>query len=245
MITPDGWFDWAIRDPGPADKVYSEPCRSEGVIFHSAVGYYGGWRSRLDSTARLPNGRYTEYAAASVTGWIAYDGTLTQHYDIFKGCWASGSREANVRFNAFEGEGGWNPVNEPYRPAQIVTAVRISRDLMGYKHLERLHRLSLGVPPIGVFSLGEHNECVTLWGGGLTACPSHRVLWDAITKMLKEGDMTPEQMAELKDHINRALAASETRVNEKLQQLLTFDAAVAQNLDGDHEKIKAKLGIAP
>lgn len=241
VITPDGWFQWAVRDPGPADKKYSEPCRSEGVVFHSAVGYYGGWRSRLDSTARLPNGRYTDYAAASVTGWIAYDGTLMQHYPISVSCWASGNREANTRFNAFECEGGYEPVNEPLREAQIVTATRIVRELKEHKGWSRMQRLSFGVPAAAVFALGEHQECVTLWGGSPTACPSSRIPWAEIIRRLREDTVTPEQMAELKEHVNRTVAAAETRINEKIQNLLTFGAAVATNLDADHTRIEAKL----
>ncbi len=51
-ITPDGWFDWMRREPGPPDKVYSLPNAVDFYVAHSAVGYYGGWTSRLFSAAR-------------------------------------------------------------------------------------------------------------------------------------------------------------------------------------------------
>lgn len=46
-ITPDGWFDWMRREPGPPDKVYSQPNAVDFYVAHSAVGHYGGWASRL------------------------------------------------------------------------------------------------------------------------------------------------------------------------------------------------------
>ena len=70
-ITADGWFDWMRREPGPPDKVYSETNRVDFYVAHSAVGYYGGWSSRLFSRERDAAGRYTAYAAVSAHGWIA------------------------------------------------------------------------------------------------------------------------------------------------------------------------------
>ena len=182
MITEQGWFSWARRDPGPSDKVYTAPCLSQGVIFHSAVGYYNGWRTRLDSTARLPNGRYTDYAAASVTGWVEKDGTLIQHYPITASCWASGNAISNIAFNAFEHAGG-PPGNEsePLTLGQKGADLRIVRDLMAHKKLTKVRRITELVPwsavLASIFWLGEHNEAVTLWGGGQTACPSKRIPW--------------------------------------------------------------------
>ena len=37
-ITPDGWFDWMRRKPGPPDKVYSQ---------RNAVDFYVALRRRL------------------------------------------------------------------------------------------------------------------------------------------------------------------------------------------------------
>lgn len=141
MITADGWLDWALRVPGPADKCYSQPCQSMGYVPHSAVGYYQGWLGRLFSTARLPNGRYTKYAAASVTGFIRYSGIVIQHYPLGVSCWASGNRHANVKFNAFENEGGWLDHDEPLTVPQIEANIRIIKDMMIWKGLKVAERV--------------------------------------------------------------------------------------------------------
>ena len=184
-VTPDGWLSWAERDPGPPDKKYTEPCLSAGYVPHSAVGYYGGWRSRLDSTDRLPNGRYTDYAAASVTGWIAYDGTVIQQYPFTVSCWASGNRHANTSFNAFENEGGFDPTDEPLTTQQVRANVRIIQELSAWK----------GWTPQRMVTLLEHNECVALWGGGATSCPSNRIPWATILAALNTTPQEDDDMA--------------------------------------------------
>jgi len=186
VITPDGWLDWAKRDPGPPDKVYSQPNASIGYVPHSAVGYYGGWRSRLDSLERDPDDprRYSKYTAASVTGWIAYDGTVTHHYPFSASCWASGNRYANTHFNAFENEGGYPNLSEPLTEGQIESSVRIIGELSAWK----------GWTPERGVNLLEHHECVERWGGDATSCPNGRIPWGEILRRLanagaKEDDM--------------------------------------------------------
>jgi LysM repeat protein len=181
MISDDGWLDWARRVPGPADKVYSTPNRGVGYVPHSAVGYYGGWSARLFSDERHPDGRYTSYAAASVHGWIAYDGAVTQHYPFTASCWASGSARANTSFIAFENEGGFDPHNEPLTTAQIDANVRIIRELAAWRGWPGFRR------PAGAHDLDanlyEHRECVR-FGSAATACPSGRIPWDRILAAL-------------------------------------------------------------
>lgn len=167
-ITRDGWIDWGVRDPGPPDKRYSEPCASAGLVFHSAVGYYHGWRARLFDMSRLANGRYTPYAAASVTGFILYDGTLMQHYPIQVSCWASGNWHANTAFNGIEVEGGYAPVTEVWRPAQLDTAVRLTVEVARVRGWEPRHEDDAND------TLLRHSQCVRLWGGSPTACDSGR-----------------------------------------------------------------------
>lgn len=182
MITPDGYFDWAIRDPGPPEKQYSQRNSVQGVIFHSAVGYYAGWQHRLFNMDRLANGRFTPYAAASVTGMVRYDGTLMQNYPIRASCWASGNRVANTNFDAYETEGG-APGNEHelLRGPQKETQLRIVRETMEYRQLTEVRRITSLAPgsviPSTIFWLGEHQECVDRWGGAPTACPSSRIPW--------------------------------------------------------------------
>ncbi|KKN69019.1 hypothetical protein LCGC14_0444910 [marine sediment metagenome] len=139
-LTADGWFDWAERYPGPPDKVYSEPNTAQLYVPHSAVGYYAGWLSRLNSQERDAAGRYTAYAAASVHGFIMYDGKVIQHYPITASCWASGNRRANTTGIAFENEGGYDPVDEPLTAGQIASNVRIVRELMKWRGLTKVQR---------------------------------------------------------------------------------------------------------
>jgi hypothetical protein len=177
MITSDGWLDWVERLPGPADKVYSVPNAARGYVPHSAVGYYGGWASRLFSTDRREDGRYTAYAAASVHGWIAYDGRVQQHYPLDASCWASGSVYPNTHFIAFENEGGFQPYDEPLTDAQVEANLRLIRDLASWRDWPAICR------PVDALdrsaSLYEHRECVR-WGSAPTACPSGRIPWQRL-----------------------------------------------------------------
>lgn len=196
MITPDGWFDWMERVPGPADKVYSEPCTSEIVVFHDAVGYLPGWYSRLFSTNRLPNGLYTPYAAASVTGWLFYDRRQPiQHYPVFKSCWASGSRHLNTKGNAFENEsapgyGTWDPHSPPPQSDwQVECAARVEHDIAAFKGWpEGYWRRPVDANDLTATEY-EHNETVR-WGGLYSSCPNGRIRWADIAALRQEEDMS-------------------------------------------------------
>jgi len=177
VITQDGWLDWAIRVPGPLDKCYSASNTGIGYVPHSAVGFYGGWAARLFSEERRPDGRYTPYAAASVHGWIAYDGTVTQHYPLTASCWASGCEYPNSNFIAFENEGGLEPHDEPLTPAQVQANARIVRELAAWRGWSDIRRPRDAQDTAA--TLYEHNEC-TRWGSAPTACPSRRIPWESI-----------------------------------------------------------------
>ena len=173
MIDAAGWFDFAQRDPGIADKVYSDRCRNVGMIPHSMEGRYSDARSRLFSTQRRTDGRYTEFAAASWTGSILNDGTLIQHYSVFASCWASGARFPNTSFPAFECEG---KAGTPLNAAQVATLRRVRADLSGHFGWKP-RRPTTSTDTTA--SLYEHNEC-TRWGARGTACPSGRIPWASI-----------------------------------------------------------------
>lgn len=115
MITPDGFFDWALRDPGPPEKVYAEPCEHHGIVCHSMAGGFPAARARMFGPDR-----------ASWKGSILNDGTLIQHYPMDASCWTSGSRRANIWFDAFETEGA-----QPggFTDAQNATWARIIAEL--------------------------------------------------------------------------------------------------------------------
>jgi nucleoid-associated protein YgaU len=193
VITEDGWLDWAVRVPGPPDKVSSGTNPAMGYVPHSAVGFYGGWADRLFSTDRRPDGRYTPYAAASVHGWIAYNGAVTQHYPFTASCWASGSTFPNSNFVAFENEGGFDPHDEPLTPAQISANARIIRELAAWRGWTGLRRPKNEHDTSG--NLYEHCECVR-WGSLPTACPSKRIPWDDILAEVDGGSVPkPEPVA--------------------------------------------------
>lgn len=178
MITSDGWFDWMERRPGPSDKVYSQGNTVAGLVPHSAVGYYPGWASRLFSTERLPDGRYTDYAAASVHIWNPYAGVCFQHYPVTDSCWGSGSRFPNTNFVSMENEGGPpGDESEPLTGSQVNVIIRVMEDLSAWKG--GIHWRRPEGPADVNASLYEHNEC-RRWGSPPTACPSSRIPWEEI-----------------------------------------------------------------
>lgn len=193
MITDDGWLDFAVRVPGPADKVYSQPCTSEVYVPHDAVGYLQGWYGRLFSTERDPTDptRYSRYAAASVTGIVldeidpaTGDAKAIQHYPLTASCWASGSRSINTRGNAFETErvrGNFESLETP--PHMVRTHVRIIREIIAWKGWTPRRPADAG--DMGA-TLYEHRECVR-FGAAPTVCPSGRA--DPIWAALQEDDM--------------------------------------------------------
>lgn len=192
-ITPDGWLDWAERVPGPPEKQYSQTNTAQGYIPHSAVGWYGGWLNRLLSTERRPDGRYTDYAAASVHGFIFYNGKVIQHYPFTVSCWASGNRQANCNFVAFENEGGYQPVDEALTIPQLDMNIRIICEISEWK----------GWTPQRGVNLLEHHEAVERWGGDSTACPSERIPWAEIMRQVTEEDdmAAMEEIEKLKGQI--------------------------------------------
>lgn len=183
-ITPDGWFDWMRREPGPPDKVYGQRNAVDFYVAHSAVGYYGGWASRLFSTARDGSGRYTAYAAVSTHGWLAYDGACIQHYPVTASCWASGSREANTRGLAFEIEGGApGKESEPLTAEQKQALERILEDIAAWKGVTSAYwRRPANDRDLNA-TLYEHRECIR-FGSAPTACPSNRIAWAELLSRL-------------------------------------------------------------
>jgi hypothetical protein len=162
----DGWFDWAIRDPGPEEKLW-EDHEDEGVVFHSAVG-------SAQSTIDVVHGPASNNR--SVTGLIHYDGTLTQFYAVGRSPWANGNKQANLRFKGFEFEGGGYWPNgqpnfsEPWTEKQKATGARILKEML----LDRGRQLILKQ------TCHEHNEFFA------TACPSGRVPWVEIIDMASQ-----------------------------------------------------------
>ncbi len=232
----DGWLDWATRIPGPSDKRYSQPNAAVGYVPHSAVGFYAGWESRLFSTERDPDNpaRYSRYAAASVHGWIAYDGSVIQHYPFTVSCWASGNRHANTNFVAFENEGG-PPGDESERltAKQIAANVRIIRELSAWQGWKASRPKSRSD---NTATLYEHNECVRLWGGGATACPSQRIPWDDILAHLRGDPVLLMAGGE-----SMSAVFMKTR-NDPFVYLVTGNTK--RKMHGEREELAKALGIS-
>lgn len=168
---------------GHPDKVYSEVNSGKWIAFHSVVGeeskFQDGVPDRFLSSARKPNGEFTDYAAASALGVIRKSGELIQMYPWWKSTWTSGGRIANINTWAFEVEGGFDPHNEPWTPEQLVTGMLICAAWTELHDGEEITR-DYTRPVNGV--LVEHNEFCREFGYKMTACPSGRnqQLYDAL-----------------------------------------------------------------
>lgn len=198
------WIPWAIRDPGPTDKRYSEPNRREGIVLHSMEGSFDGARSRLMSRYRTPDGRYTSYSAASWHFSLRKDGRLYQHYPLEVSCWHGGNRLANTRFIGLELEG---TKDEPINMPQMETLARLLTDLRPILTLEWVRE------PVGLRTMWLHREVATIAhpNAGPTACPSNRYesffgFWNHLAELAakKEGAVEQE-LDRVLDRLNEVL----------------------------------------
>lgn len=141
----------AIWVPGPRWKVIGvNQCK--GVVGHSAVGYKTGLMDRINSQDNV--------------GWqysILYDGTIWQHYEDEEWVWHG--HGASPFAIGIEHEGGYNPENEPLRPAQLAASIGLVRRL-SERHGFKLERHN---------GLWEHNEFAQ------KPCPSGRIPWEQYT----------------------------------------------------------------
>jgi len=178
-ISADGWFSWAVKDPGPADKVYSAINELQGVIPHSMEGRYPVARGMLFNTQRGADGRYIKYAARSWNMSNLFKGIAIQHYSVFGSCWTSGSRFPNTHFFTMEGEG---QEGTPYDQGQHEVLAQVFKELRDFKRWPHLIRRPLNVQDVTAQAY-EHCECKR-WGSEPTACPSHRILWVPTLEMV-------------------------------------------------------------
>lgn len=190
MIYADGFVSWARRIDGLPDKVYSQPNTGIGFACHSVVGeeadFQDGIPNRFLSTERDANGRYTDYAAASVTFVLRKSGILIQMYPITASTWTSGSRAANTQYIAMELEGGAAPdYGEPMTAAQAGAFVLLIRELEFHKGIRY-------VPDVNIL---QHKQLVAMYGGAPTACASDRYQrgYDILLAD-EEESMTPTQL---------------------------------------------------
>ncbi len=200
LITLDGYFDFATRDAGPAQKVYQGINSLEFFVGHSMEGWYAtGGRSELMKAERQ----------ASWHGTILTSGEFVQHYPVTACCWASGNENINRRGFAVEMEG---MAGQPATTGQQLTAKKLRGELAahagrGYPHINApgghyTAPLPILSKPDGRFVV--HSEVAT-WitpNAGPTACPSGRwdFMWSGVaTQPQEENEMTEAEIRALVD----------------------------------------------
>lgn len=179
MIGIDGFFDWAIRDPGPVGSVNGGRNGGKGIIPHSAEGHFASLEALHDfhyARATAPPGLRASWAATNLV-----DGRFVQHYSVWAQTWTSGSRYPNDNFFAFENEG---IAGEPLTDAQVANIIRVGRELMALQGWTPRRPTDSSDKAA---SLYEHTEAVR-FGSASTACPSGRIPWDVIVPALKQED---------------------------------------------------------
>lgn len=178
MIGTDGFFDWAIRDPGPADRVRSGMRTPVTVyVLHSMEGTYaygtpGAYIVLRDGTRYPTAWHWTKLR----------DGRVCQHYPS----WAhlQHGHAANTLGPGGELEGF---KDEPMTDAQLAAEKRIIHDINLWRvgqGLSPLERDTRALPAGQKRGLVLHREMAP---GGATACPS-----DRYARLFPEGDDMPD-----------------------------------------------------
>ena len=194
-MTANGWVEWATRRDGPANKVYSQANRQQGIVLHSVEGWLTGAFGELDKPERQASWHFT----------LGLDGTLYQHYRLVASCWASGNVEANTRYVAMESEG---IAGTPLTEAQVATAKRLLQEL--------------GFAKRGV-DIWEHREVWDLSepNAGPTACPSDRYepLYAALEDEVSREEY--EALARRVETLELAMASGGEESGETREQRVT------------------------
>jgi len=197
LIT-NGWFSFAQVHPGPAFKVHPEVNQCAGWVCHSMEGWWA-----TNDTLKNPD-------RGSWHGTILLTGELIQHYSIFASPWASGNKQANTRYDAWELEG---TAARPMNDFQLATAQRMQRAWV-----------RAGLPSlIRKSNLWNHNEVATMWqpNAGPTACPSDR--WDPFYEWLAAGPKSEEEemaaIEEMREELRQEIARLESK-HESLNKVV-------------------------
>lgn len=217
MTIVDGWFDRAVRDPGPRERQQRFNNTMQFITFHSMEGRRGGYNVMLDPKRE----------GIAWHGTIGYNGVLYQHYPVFAGLYHGGPN-ANPYSPGFELEGGIDDehldlIDEPATPAQTETVLYIIREMEDYLG-RSLTRANGGIR--------EHGELAQ------TSCPSGR--YNEVWKLLEE-DMTKDEVLSLiKELQDSGALASTTDVLACMAQIV----GVEPNTYSDKSRIeKVRKGI--
>lgn len=164
-VIVNGWFDWAIRTPGPDRKQNGGVNLALGIFLHSAEG---GDDGVLNLAVNGPLSWHLSNLA---------DGTLHQHYRLQAQCWHASA--ANNNYVGMEHSGTF-AADPTLSEGQVSTAVRVIEELAEWRGWTPKRPTSRTDTS---HTLWEHNEVVRL-GGTATACPSGRIPWDEILRRL-------------------------------------------------------------
>ncbi|KKK88012.1 hypothetical protein LCGC14_2747500, partial [marine sediment metagenome] len=165
------WAPFATRRNGPSWKVgYSfagEGGPKRGDVKHSADGWWGGIHSVLDGPKPV-SWQFT----------VGFDRT-EQHYPISAHCYHAGDTDddggvaANIDLVGIE-HLGISDVLTPYQREMTVRISQFCAEQFGLRTFARYPQQQ------DVWTLVEHNEVSNL----PTNCPSGRIPWSAIIRML-------------------------------------------------------------
>lgn len=240
MITSDGWFDWAIRKPIPNDPSTGRPWKTNpginsAMIFlpHSAVGDgFLGWWQGIQGGIYFPTHLWINK--------LESDGVF-QLYPVFSQCWASGSAYPNNNGIAAENQGGADTpatVNEPQTDFQVAACARILKDIAAFKNRSNAWWTRPANAIDQSATLYEHRECKR-FGSAATACPSDRIRWNDILRIVG----TPGDSGEEDDTLMYIVSKARTgdsdafrsylvrgRVFEHIPNKETFDELAKLNL---------------
>lgn len=237
LIDENGWLTSPsfARIVGVPDKVYTQPNSGDGgLALHSVVGEEGesddGIPNRFLSTAKLPNGQYTDDAAASCM-FILRKSASTKHiqmYPVTSSTWTSGGREANTTTWPMEAEGGRAPnYGEPLTVWQE----------QGFLSIARAWQWKKGRKLVDGVTVRPHGQIAREYGYAATSCESNRYRFARVRLAelnTKEDDMTPEEVRKI---VREELDArpSVARLNEALMAREMLRAVAA----GPIEKAEA------
>lgn len=194
-ISKDGWFDWAIRDPGPESRwlVFGSTVTPMLAIYHHSLeGYF--------NPVAGPKYNVMDDPKTTPTAWhwsVTKDGAVYQHFPVFARLQHANGGNAIGPGGESEGFAG-EPLTEPQTGAWL----RIHEDMRVFAKQPFLRSTD------GRTGLCEHREAP----GAQTACPSERYapLWAALNNPA-EDEVTREEFEAFKKNTDERLAQLEVQ----------------------------------
>lgn len=228
-IDAAGFFDWAVRDPGPADRwAYFGRRHTDMTVLchHSLEGYFRPVGSLGYNVMKDPQRFPTAWHGTVTRFELVYQGhtyppgTLFQHYPITY--WLQHGHAANSLGPGFEAEGFTAPYSTippedcgPLSPEQVATYRRMHADMAEAGYAFTRNKGSM-------LGLVEHREM----SNGQTACPHERYapLWAAPQEedALKLTEVQTENLL-LRLFAGKEFVGTETREQRLARALAELD----------------------